>query len=72
MGVGGVVSGPFVGSLSLVGLKAECVICLRRLLVPRAILVPLQPRFAWEGLFRGQRDNQELGLSLHPETGRDL
>lgn len=25
-----------------------------------------------EGLSCGQRDNQELGLSLHPETGRVL
>lgn len=39
---------------------------------PEAIPVPLQLRFAWEGLSRGQRDNQELGLSLHPETGRVL
>lgn len=56
----------------LVGLKAECVICLRRLLVLGAILVLLQLHFAWEGLSRGPRDNQELRLSLHPETGRVL
>lgn len=39
---------------------------------PGWLLVGLQVRFVLGGTFRfrGQRDNQELGLSLHPEVGR--